>query len=174
MAQVRGYLVIDHTEAMTVIDVNTGRFVGKRDQEETILRTTGSGTGDCLPGEVGGALAGSSLSISSIWSGKRTATRSITPWWMPCLRTRPDQDFRVSDLGLIEIFVSGCARICCGHSLNPATTATGAGIRNLPCRWPSEIFREVRRLGHESSSNVSSSGRIPLSPCCYRSRNSPG
>ena len=33
-----GYLVIDHTEAMTVIDVNTGRFVGKRDQEETILR----------------------------------------------------------------------------------------------------------------------------------------
>ena len=33
-----GHLVIDHTEAMTVIDVNTGRFVGKRDQEETILR----------------------------------------------------------------------------------------------------------------------------------------
>jgi ribonuclease G len=33
-----GYIVIDHTEAMTVIDVNTGRFVGKRDQEETILR----------------------------------------------------------------------------------------------------------------------------------------
>src|SRR5207245_73657 len=34
-----GHIVIDHTEAMTVIDVNTGRFVGKRDLEETITRT---------------------------------------------------------------------------------------------------------------------------------------
>lgn len=34
-----GYLVIDHTEALTVIDVNTGRFVGKNTQESTILQT---------------------------------------------------------------------------------------------------------------------------------------
>lgn len=34
-----GYIVIDQTEALTAIDVNTGRFVGKRDQEETILKT---------------------------------------------------------------------------------------------------------------------------------------
>ncbi len=33
------YLVIDQTEAMVTIDVNTGRFVGRRDQEETIYRT---------------------------------------------------------------------------------------------------------------------------------------
>jgi ribonuclease G len=31
------YLVIDQTEAMVTIDVNTGRFVGGRDQEKTIL-----------------------------------------------------------------------------------------------------------------------------------------
>jgi ribonuclease G len=34
-----GYIVIDHAEALTVIDVNTGRYVGKRNQEETILKT---------------------------------------------------------------------------------------------------------------------------------------
>lgn len=34
-----GYIVIDHTEALTVIDVNTGRFVGKKTQEETVLQT---------------------------------------------------------------------------------------------------------------------------------------
>ncbi|MDH5637263.1 MAG: Rne/Rng family ribonuclease [Nitrospinota bacterium] len=34
-----GYIVIDQTEALTAIDVNTGKFVGKRDQEETILKT---------------------------------------------------------------------------------------------------------------------------------------
>lgn len=33
-----GYLIIDQAEALTVIDVNTGRFVGKRNLEDTILR----------------------------------------------------------------------------------------------------------------------------------------
>lgn len=34
-----GYLVIDQTEAMTTIDVNTGKFVGHRNLEETIFKT---------------------------------------------------------------------------------------------------------------------------------------
>ena len=34
-----GYLVIDQTEAMTTIDVNTGSFVGRRNLEETIFKT---------------------------------------------------------------------------------------------------------------------------------------
>ena len=34
-----GYLVIDQGEALTMIDVNTGRFVGKKSQEETVLKT---------------------------------------------------------------------------------------------------------------------------------------
>ncbi len=34
-----GYLVIDQTEAMTTIDVNTGAFVGHKNLEETIYRT---------------------------------------------------------------------------------------------------------------------------------------
>ena len=34
-----GSLVFDQAEALTAIDVNTGRFVGKRSQDETILKT---------------------------------------------------------------------------------------------------------------------------------------
>jgi ribonuclease G len=34
-----GYLIIDQTEAMTTIDVNTGAFVGNRNLEETIFKT---------------------------------------------------------------------------------------------------------------------------------------
>ena len=34
-----GYIVFDYTEALTVIDVNTGRYLGKKDLEDTILRT---------------------------------------------------------------------------------------------------------------------------------------
>jgi len=34
-----GYIVIDRTEALTVIDVNTGKYVGKNSLEETVLKT---------------------------------------------------------------------------------------------------------------------------------------
>lgn len=34
-----GYLVIDHTEALSVIDVNTGKFVGGSNLEDTVLKT---------------------------------------------------------------------------------------------------------------------------------------
>lgn len=34
-----GYLVIDQTEAMTTVDVNTGSFLGQRTLEETVYRT---------------------------------------------------------------------------------------------------------------------------------------
>jgi ribonuclease G len=34
-----GYISIDQTEALVAVDVNTGKFIGKSDQEETILKT---------------------------------------------------------------------------------------------------------------------------------------
>ncbi len=34
-----GSLIIDHAEALTAIDVNTGKFVGKKSLDETILKT---------------------------------------------------------------------------------------------------------------------------------------
>jgi ribonuclease G len=34
-----GYVIIEQAEALTAVDVNTGKFVGKKDLEETILKT---------------------------------------------------------------------------------------------------------------------------------------
>jgi ribonuclease G len=34
-----GYLIVDQSEALTAIDVNTGRYVGKRELEDTVLKT---------------------------------------------------------------------------------------------------------------------------------------
>jgi ribonuclease G len=34
-----GYLIVDQTEAMTTVDVNTGAFLGHRNLEETVYRT---------------------------------------------------------------------------------------------------------------------------------------
>ncbi len=40
------YLVIDYTEALTVIDVNTGKFVGKTDLRHTVLATNLEAAGE--------------------------------------------------------------------------------------------------------------------------------
>lgn len=34
-----GYIIIDEAEALVVVDVNTGKFVGKKDLEDTIIKT---------------------------------------------------------------------------------------------------------------------------------------
>lgn len=34
-----GYIAIDHTEALTAIDVNTGKYIGKHSLEQTIVKT---------------------------------------------------------------------------------------------------------------------------------------
>ncbi|MDI6771875.1 MAG: Rne/Rng family ribonuclease [bacterium] len=43
-----GYVVIDRTEALTVIDVNTGKYVGKTDLTTTILRTNLEAVGEVV------------------------------------------------------------------------------------------------------------------------------
>ncbi len=43
-----GYIVIDRTEALTVIDVNTGKYVGKTDLTTTILRTNLEAVGEVV------------------------------------------------------------------------------------------------------------------------------
>jgi ribonuclease G len=70
-----GYLVIDHTEALVSIDVNTGKYVGKRDLGRRSSRSTwkrwarSCGRSDCA------IWAGSSSSTSSTWTGRSTGAR---------------------------------------------------------------------------------------------------
>jgi hypothetical protein len=41
-----GYLIIQQTEAMTTVDINTGAYVGHRNLEETIFNTNVEATAD--------------------------------------------------------------------------------------------------------------------------------
>ena len=41
-----GYLIIDRTEALTVIDVNTGKYVGGKSLEDTVLKTNIEAAGE--------------------------------------------------------------------------------------------------------------------------------
>jgi len=75
MAQIGGYIVIDQTEALTTIDVNTGRYVGKTTHEDTVSKQFEGRTGDCRPAETSQHRAVSSSSISSTWRTRQSAAR---------------------------------------------------------------------------------------------------
>ncbi|HKT33210.1 MAG TPA: Rne/Rng family ribonuclease, partial [Nitrospira sp.] len=99
-----GYLVIDHTEAMTVIDVNTGRFVGKRDQEETILRNNLEAAKEVayqvkLRG-IGGIIIVDFIDMEREKNRDKVYHALVDAMASDKARTRVS---RISDLGLIEI-----------------------------------------------------------------------
>jgi ribonuclease G len=43
-----GYIVIDHTEALVSVDVNTGKYVGKRDFDQTVLKINLESVGEIV------------------------------------------------------------------------------------------------------------------------------
>ncbi len=70
-----GYLMIDQTEAMTTIDVNTGGYVGARNFDDTIFKTNLEAA-HTIAGNCGCATsAASSSSTSSTWRTWSIATR---------------------------------------------------------------------------------------------------
>ena len=98
------YLIIDQTEAMTTIDVNTGRFVGKTDQESTILRTNLEASHEVARQirlrDIGGLIVVDFIDMYS-----RENRRRLYEEFTSCFRT--DRAKRaispVSDFGLIEM-----------------------------------------------------------------------
>ena len=99
-----GYLIVEPTEALVSIDVNTGRYTGQRDPEKTILRTNLEAAREIARQlrlrDVGGIIVIDFIDMES--KGNRTKVHHE-------LRTNLGRDrartrtFEVSDLGLIEM-----------------------------------------------------------------------
>ncbi len=74
-----GYIVIDMSEALVAIDVNTGRYVGKRNLADTILKTNLEAAKEIAYQLRFGISEGLSSSTLSIWRGKGIGKRFIRP-----------------------------------------------------------------------------------------------
>jgi ribonuclease G len=99
-----GYICIDHAEALVAVDVNTGRFTGKKNQEETIFRTNMEAAKE-VPRQlrlrdIGGIIVVDFIDME-IEANKRAVLDEIRK------ELRKDRArtkaFAVSDLGLIEM-----------------------------------------------------------------------
>ncbi len=99
-----GYLVIDQTEAMVAIDVNTGRFTGKKNQEETILKTNLEAAEEVARQlrlrDLGGIVVVDFIDMESESSKKQLAELLRSALRRDRARTKVHA---VSELGLIEM-----------------------------------------------------------------------
>ena len=143
-----GSIVIDHAEAMTVIDVNTGRFVGKRDQEETILRNNLEAVKEIayqlkLRG-IGGIIIIDFIDMEREKNRDKVYQALVDALAKDKARSRIS---RISDLGLIELSRERVREDLLRTLSEPCHYCEGRGYTKSPSTVTYEIFREIRRIG---------------------------
>jgi ribonuclease G len=99
-----GYLIIQPTEALTSIDVNTGRYTGKKDPESTILRTNLEAAREVARQlrlrDIGGIIVVDFIDMETRSNRDKVLQELRTHLGRDRARTRA---FAVSELGLIEM-----------------------------------------------------------------------
>jgi ribonuclease G len=143
-----GYIVIDHAEALTVIDVNTGRYVGKRDLEETILKTNLEAAKEIAYQlrlrNIGGIIIIDFIDMER----ERNRDKVFNALVEAVSSDRAKSHIlRISELGLIQMSRErtreDLLRILC----EPCPYCEGRGYTKSPTTICFEIFREIRRIG---------------------------
>src|SRR6201991_4717617 len=99
-----GYLIIEPTEALVSIDVNSGRYTGKKDPEKTILRTNTEAAREVARQarlrDLGGIIVCDFIDMET----KANRDKVLQEIRMHLSRDRArTKAFQVSDLGLIEM-----------------------------------------------------------------------
>lgn len=142
-----GHVIIEHTEALVSVDVNTGRFTGKRkDPEETILKTNLDAAREIAAQlrlrDIGGIIVIDFIDMESQENRNRVLHELRSHLGRDRARTRT---WEVSDLGLIEM-TRQRVRPSLLQSLTEACTAcSGTGYVWAPATVVREIERCVRR-----------------------------
>ncbi|MGB0908802.1 MAG: Rne/Rng family ribonuclease [Nitrospirales bacterium] len=143
-----GHIVIDHAEAMTVVDVNTGRFVGKRDQEETILKNNLEAAGEIayqikLRG-IGGIIIIDFIDMERERNRDKVYRAVVEAMSSDKAQTRIS---RISDLGLIEISRERVREDLLRTLSDVCNDCEGRGYTKSAMTVIYDIFREIRRVG---------------------------
>jgi ribonuclease G len=99
-----GYIIIEPTEALVSIDVNTGRYTGKKDPEKTILKTNLDAAREIARQlrlrDIGGIIVCDFIDMESKQNREKVLQELRTYLARDRARTKA---FQVSDLGLIEM-----------------------------------------------------------------------
>ncbi len=141
-----GYLVVDQTEAMTTIDVNTGAFVGHRNLEETIFKTNLEAT-QAIARQLRLRNLGGIIILDFIdMEAPEHRTQVLNELQRALERDHAKSNLcEVSSLGLIEM-TRKRTRESLEHILcESCPTCEGRGSIKTPETVCYEIFREITR-----------------------------
>ncbi|MGB3109662.1 MAG: Rne/Rng family ribonuclease [Psychrobacter alimentarius] len=148
-----GYLIIDQTEAMTTIDVNTGSFVGGRSLEDTVYKTNLEAT-HAIARQLRLRNLGGIIILDFIDMLEQQHKDDV----LESLQAQLTQDYaktkitQVSELGLVEM-TRKRTRESLGQQLcEPCSTCQGRGFVKTAETVCFEIFREIMRCARTYNS----------------------
>ena len=146
-----GYIVIDHTEALVAIDVNTGKYVGKRDFEETVLKINLEAATEVMRQirlrDLGGII------IIDFIDMERAEHRDQV--FQVLMATLADDKARthvleISELGLVEMTRKRVRQGLQSLLTSACPTCKGSGTVKSDLTLTAEIFRKVQAGARES------------------------
>ncbi|PIE42847.1 MAG: ribonuclease G [Gammaproteobacteria bacterium] len=149
-----GYLIIDQTEAMTTIDINTGAFVGHRNLEETIFKTNLEAA-KAISRQLRLRNLGGIIIIDFIDMQDAEHQRQVIRMLEKTLEcdNAKTKICCVSDLGLVEMTrkrtTESLGQILCA----PCPLCVGRGYLKTPETVCYEIFREILRVNRAYAAN---------------------
>lgn len=141
-----GYIVIDEAEALVVIDVNTGRFVGKKDLEDTILKTNLEAVRE-IAHQLRIRNCGGIIIVDFIDMEKETHREKV----LEVLKEEVSKDrarthvISMSQLGLVEMTRKRIRPSLIKSLCEPCEYCEGKGYIKKKSTVASEIFREIER-----------------------------
>lgn len=146
-----GYLVIDHTEAMTVIDVNTGKYVGNTNLSETVFQTNLEATAEIARQlrlrDIGGIIIIDFIDMDKI--EQRSAVLAGLERELKKDRTKSNV-LGITSLGLVEMTRKKARQNLAGMLYSPCPHCMGKGRIKSPETVVIDIKRELRKLNKRS------------------------
>lgn len=141
-----GYLIIDQTEAMTTIDVNTGSFVGGRSLEDTVYKTNLEAT-HSIARQLRLRNLGGIIILDFIDMQEQEHKDDV----LISLQTQLSQDYaktnitQVSELGLVEMTRKRTRESLEQQLCETCPTCNGNGFIKTAETVCFDIFREIMR-----------------------------
>jgi ribonuclease G len=141
-----GYLIVDQTEAMTTIDVNTGAFLGTRNLEETVYRTNleaaQAAARQLRLRNIGGIIIIDFIDMTDE-EHKRQVLRTLEK---SLARDHAKTTvYEMSQLGLVQMTRKRSTESLERQLCEPCPACAGRGSLKTPETVCYEIFREITR-----------------------------
>jgi len=149
-----GYIIIDQTEALVAIDVNTGKFVGHNDPEDTILQTNLEALKEVVYQlrlrNIGGIIIVDFIDMANEESKEIVSNALKQALKSDRSRTRI---LKISELGLVEMTRKRVRESLVQTLCDPCDYCEGKGYIKSPSTVCYEIIREIQRRGTDNITN---------------------